>query len=108
MFTIGSNDKYHEDEAMSADVAGTEIDAAQYLNISFVSVVTGAAGLSGNLITESSNDGTNWFQRNSQAVAADGTFEYALVDHAYRYVRHRWVNTGGNGTLNTSSFVRGI
>jgi len=108
MFTKADKSDYIDDEAMNVSIVGASLDLDQYLHLSVVSVVTAAAALTGNLISESSNDGVTWVQRDTQAVAANGTFSYEKVDHEYRYFRHRWVATGGNGTLNTHFYAKGM
>lgn len=86
-------------------------------------VVTGSAALNGTFTLEGSNDFgadptgagadvtglSNWttIGSTSQAVTADGSVLYNIVDPAFRWIRVVWTRTGGTATATARFNAKG-
>lgn len=87
---------------MSGNITGDTI-ALEYMHFAAaVGTVTSASTLTGDLVLQASNDGTNWIAITTTAISGNGSSAFTLTNTAYRYARLTWTRSGGSGTLNAT------
>lgn len=95
-------------QSMAASFSSSAIDASLVDLVSIQAVWAGGGAPNGTFSVEVSNDDlsppTNWsaYPGSAVVIAADGDLAYNVANYGFKWIRLRYVRTGGTGTLNAS------
>lgn len=98
------------DEAMSSDITSQSLQLKQHWGACVSCVVTAGSSPSGTLYVQASVDNVNYANMTgmSQAVSADGTFIFDIVNTNAQYIRVFYDRTSGSGVLNVKTYAKGF
>lgn len=98
------------DGDMAADVTSSSLQLKQHWGACVSCVVSAGAAPVGVLYVQASVDDVNYANMTgmNQAVAADGTFIFDIVNTNAQYIRVFYDRTSGDGVLNVKTYAKGF
>lgn len=89
--------------AVTANTDGASVDVSEYHNVT-VHITAASITDGATFSIESSLDGTNWVELDSDIIGANGTSEYSYANVAYAYVRTR-ITSRTDGTFTSKIYA---
>lgn len=91
----------------ASTITSVPFDLGDLINFSIANAFSSGT-LNGALVLQGSLDGTTYgdIDGTSKSVVSGGTVIYSVEGAGYRWVRVKWTNTSGTGTMTSRIYVK--